>query len=82
AQIRVERAVAELRAARPVLVEADGAVRLVQALDGLDADRLAALTALGAPALVLSAERVRWLGGEATGEAVSFALTASDTLEA
>lgn len=85
AQIRVERAVAELRAARPVLIEADpdhgGAARLVQALDGLDADRLAALSALGPAALVLSAERVRWLGGTPAAEAVAFALIPDDTLD-
>jgi GTP cyclohydrolase II len=81
AQIRVERAVAELRAARPVLVEDGGAARLVQALDGLDADRLAALSALGPAALVLSAERVRWLGGTPAAEAVAFALSPDDTLD-
>lgn len=81
AQIRVERAVAELRAARPVLVESAGDVRLVQAVDGLDADRLAALTALGDTAIVLSAERARWLGATPDGEAVAYALAAGETLE-
>jgi GTP cyclohydrolase II len=80
-QIRVERAVAELRAARPVLLGDNGDARLIQAVDGLDADRLAALTALGEPAVVLSAERVRWLGGAATAEATPYALTANDTLD-
>lgn len=81
AQIRVERAVAELRAARPVLVEKDGDSRLVQAVDGLDADRLAALTALGETAVVLSAERVRSLGATPATEAVALRLRADETLE-
>jgi GTP cyclohydrolase II len=62
-QIRVERAVAELRAGRPVLLSSgDAPAHLVHAVDGLDDARLEALIALGQTTLTLSPERARWIG--------------------
>jgi len=63
--LQVERAVAELRAGRAVLVEGD-ALALVTSVEGLDAERCAELDPLarGGARLVLPAARLRRLGLE------------------
>lgn len=62
---RVERAIAEFRAGRPVgLTDADGAAALVAGVEALDADLAAALArhAAAAARLILPAARLRRLG--------------------
>jgi len=64
-QVGVVRGLAELRARRPVLIEANGKPQLTLPVDGLDSVRLAAFTNLCspvAPRLVVSARRARALG--------------------
>lgn len=63
-RVRVERAVAEFRAARPVVITAGGAAVLVMGVEGLDAPAAEALRhrAGGEPRLVLPAARLRRLG--------------------
>ncbi|HEY8564377.1 MAG TPA: GTP cyclohydrolase II RibA [Beijerinckiaceae bacterium] len=75
----VERAVAELRAARPVLIEREGERVLALSVEGLDAARCAALdgVALGQARLVLPAPRLRRLGLE-RAEAGAIALPRLD----
>jgi GTP cyclohydrolase II len=64
--LSVERAVAEYRGARPVLIRGGGAALMAVPVDGLDDGRLAALAAVGGAdaRLVLTARRARWLGLE------------------
>ncbi|QCI63660.1 GTP cyclohydrolase II RibA [Phreatobacter stygius] len=67
-QTRVERALAEFRAARPVLITGETEAVLVCGVEGLEqplAEALAKL-ALGTPRLVLPAARLRRLGLERT----------------
>ncbi|MDE2364622.1 MAG: GTP cyclohydrolase II RibA [Hyphomicrobiales bacterium] len=63
-QLAVERAIAEFRAGRPVLVESAQGCVLAAPAEGLDSAALAALEGLagGAARLVLSAARLRRLG--------------------
>jgi GTP cyclohydrolase II len=67
-QASVERALAEFRAARPVLVIGETAAALVCGVEGLEAPLAAALAGLAAatPRLVLPAARLRRLGLERT----------------
>ena len=60
----VERAVAELRMGRPVLLEGEGERALVQGVEDLDSDRAAKLDAVagGQARLVLPAARLKRLG--------------------
>lgn len=63
--IAVDRALAELRAGRPVVLEASGGDILALPVEGLDDGRLAAFQALcapGQPRLLISARRARALG--------------------
>ncbi len=65
-QLGVERALAELRSGRPVLLVSDGHRLVVTAFENLDAEGLALLSrGGGAPRLILSAARLRWLKVEA-----------------
>ena len=63
-QLIVERAIAEFRAGRPVVIDSDGDSTLVAPVEGLDSPALAALDGLagGAARLVLSGARLRRLG--------------------
>jgi len=67
-QTRVERALAEFRAARPVLIAGGAEAVLVCGVEGLEAPLAEALTKLasGTPRLVLPAARLRRLGLERT----------------
>jgi GTP cyclohydrolase II len=63
-RIMVERAIAELRMARPVLIETSSEAALAVSIEGLDADLCAALDrfSAGQARLVLPAARLRRLG--------------------
>jgi len=66
--IGIERGLAEFRAGRPVIVEADREATVAMPIDGTDEERFAAFRALCAPAaprLVITARRARSLGIEA-----------------
>ena len=67
-QTRVERAMAEFRAARPVLIIGEGEAALVCGVEGLEAPLAEALARLarGTPRLVLPAARLRRLGLDRT----------------
>src|SRR5262249_12828303 len=68
ASIGVQRGLAELRAGRPVRIEAAGVPVLALPVDGCDDGRLAAFRALvhpASPRLVVTARRARALGVEA-----------------
>lgn len=66
-QIAVDRAIAEFRAGRPVLVESDAGAVLAAPVEGLDSPALAALESLaqGSARLVLSGARLHRLGAPA-----------------
>jgi GTP cyclohydrolase II len=69
-QIAVERAVAEFRSARPVIVTGTHGAIVALPVDGLTPDRLASFRRLCAPAppqLVITATRARAIGIEAVG---------------
>jgi GTP cyclohydrolase II len=80
AEIAVERAIAEFRAGRPVLIEDGDVCALALGLEGLDGARAEGLEALagGQARLVLPAARLRRLGLERKGPGV-VALPAVDT---
>ena len=63
-QLAVERAIAEFRAGRPVVIEASGRAMLAAPVEGLDSPALAVLEGLaqGGARLVLSAARLHRLG--------------------
>jgi len=82
--IAVDRALAELRAGRPVVLEAPDGGMLALPVEGLDDGRLAAFRALCAPAqprLLISARRARALG-LAASTARTIALPADMTADA
>jgi GTP cyclohydrolase II len=65
ANIGVERALTEIRAGRPVLIQSGGESLMALAVDGVAADRIAAFQGLFHPALpqlVITARRARALG--------------------
>src|SRR5580704_8509008 len=69
-QIAVERAIAEFRSGRPVIVTGTHGAIVALPVDGLTADRLASFRRLCAPArplLVITAPRARAIGIEAAG---------------
>ena len=69
-QIAVERAIAEFRSGRPVIVTGTHGAFVALPVDGLAADRLASFRRLCAPArplLVITAPRARAIGIEAAG---------------
>jgi GTP cyclohydrolase II len=69
-QIGVERAIAEFRSGRPVIVTGTHGAIVALPVDGLTADRLASFRRLCAPArplLVITAPRARAIGIEAAG---------------
>jgi GTP cyclohydrolase II len=62
-RVSVERAIAELRAGRPVVLEEDGRSLLLAAAESADRRLMDLMTAAGQPlCLVLTAERLRHLG--------------------
>ncbi len=74
---RLNRARADLRMGVPVVLTADGASVLAVAAEGLDPTRLAAMRALGAPVLALTARRAETLHIPAyDGDLVRLALPA------
>jgi GTP cyclohydrolase II len=71
--VAAERALAEFRAGRPVVISGAGDAVVALPVDGLDAHRLAALEALCAPftpQLIVTARRARSLGLDAAGPVV------------
>jgi GTP cyclohydrolase II len=70
-QLAAERALAELRSGRAVLLRGSGESLVVTAFENLDADGLALMGRIGgAPRLVLSAARLRWLKASMTDAGV------------
>jgi GTP cyclohydrolase II len=82
--IAVERALAEFRSGRPVLVSNQGELALAMPVDGVDDARLASFRRLCAPAvpcLVVTSQRARALGLDAN-KAIAVALEDSDDASA
>ncbi|WP_246164078.1 GTP cyclohydrolase II RibA [Blastochloris sulfoviridis] len=75
--VGVERALAEIRAGRPVVITGEGGPVLTVGIEGLDAEQVAGLDTAGGARLVLPAARLRRLGLERTA-AGTLALPAID----
>ena len=81
--IGIERGLAEFRAGRPVIVQADREATVALPVDGVDDERFAAFRALcrpAAPRLVVTARRARSLGINSTGP-VALTLAGRDDAE-
>src|SRR2546421_9627171 len=81
--IGIEHGLAEFRAGRPVIVEAEREAIVALPIDGTDEERYAAFRALCAPAaprLVITARRARSLGINTAGP-VALTLAATDDAE-
>src|SRR4051812_368878 len=80
ADIGVERALTEIRAGRPVLIQSDDGTLMALPVDGVAGDRVAAFQGLFHPVLpqlVITARRARALGLD-VGEPVQLELSQDD----